>query len=424
MKPELITLVFIYACLTLIFSMGWYFSFCKKIFSWIDFLWSTSFLVVIALYHGNQYLIHGQTSLRLIDILYSIWSMRLSLHLFKRIKKSGEDRRYIELKKKWKVWYGVNFFILYQVEAVLTLVLSIPLFLTYNEIFSSLKLFSVVIFIIALVGETISDIQLKRFIGENDDRTKVCDVGLWKYSRHPNYFFEWLIWISFAVYGLSSLEKSPALIPVTIMFIMLTRITGIPPAEESSLNSKKEKYMAYQKKTNAFFPWFPKKLIFTLALATALNSSYTFALGDPMQQEEKIKYIFNTLRADNIEILNDFYASNTKFIDPIGTHEGIQSVKSYYKNLYSNVKHIHFKFNDLISTGSTHVLIWTMTLTAEGLNGGKPISLEGNSHIKFNEANLVTYHRDYFDMGEFIYEHIPVLGWTVKKVKSKLRGNE
>ena len=419
MKSQIIILIFCLAVLTFFFSLGWYISFRKKIFSWIDFLWSASFLIVILIYHVNHYLIYGESSLRLIDVLYGIWSMRLSSHIFSRIRKNGEDRRYVELKKKWKVWYGLNFFILFQLEAVLTIILSIPLFLTYDDASNGFKFLSIIVFIVAIAGETLSDFQLKKFIAKNNDRRKVCDIGLWKYSRHPNYFFEWLIWISFGIFGLSSVEQWPALIPATIMFIMLTKVTGIPPAEKSSLESKKENYMSYQKRTNAFFPWIPKKFIITMLLLTSLNHS---ASGAPMQQQDKIKHVFNTLRANNIQILDDFYAPDTKFIDPLGTHNGINSVKDYYRNLYSNVKNIHFKYNDIVSAGNTHVLLWTMTLTTDGLNSGKPISLEGNSYIKFNEANLVSYHRDYFDMGEFVYEHIPVLGWTIKKVKNKLRG--
>ena len=182
--------------------------------------------------------------------------------------------------------------------------------------------------------------------------------------------------------------------------------------------------MTYQKQTNAFFPWFPKKIVPILALIVAASSTLSLASGVPMEQQEKIKYVFTNLRSNNLHILDDFYASDTKFIDPVGKHEGIKSVKYYYKNLYTNVKSIDFKFNDMVSSGNTHVLVWTMILEADSLNGGKAISLEGTSHIKFNEKNLVSYHRDYFDMGEFIYEHIPVLGWTVKKIKNKMRGNK
>jgi hypothetical protein len=141
-----------------------------------------------------------------------------------------------------------------------------------------------------------------------------------------------------------------------------------------------------------------------------------------MLQQEKIKIVFNTLRADNIYILDEFYSKDADFIDPLGTHKGIDSIKSYYSNLYKNVNSIEFKHNDIISSGSSHVLLWTMTLSAQGLNNGKAITLEGNSYIKFNESGYVFYHRDYFDMGEFIYEHIPFLGWTIHKIKNKLRG--
>lgn len=423
MSINLSFLVYSFIVLIIYFALGWYVSFYKKVFSLIDFVWSTSFIFVVAIFHMVKFKSHGDTSFRLIDLLYLIWSLRLSLHLYKRIKKNGEDRRYIELKKKWKIWYGLNFFVLFQVEALLTIFLSIPLALSYDDTPSLFKYLSVVVFMIAIVGETLSDKQLASFIHLNKDSSKVCNTGLWKYSRHPNYFFEWLIWISFALYGLSSSEKWPAILPCLVMYLLLTKVTGIPPAEESSLKSKKENYKNYQLKTNSFFPWFSKKLIISLLFIISFNSTNSLTYGANMQQQEKIKYTFDNLRSDNIQILDDFYAKDTQFIDPIGTHEGLDSVKSYYKNLYKNVNAISFTYKDIVSSGNTHVLVWTMALSANGLNNGQPILLEGNSYIKFNDNNLVIYHRDYFDMGEFIYEHIPLLGWTVKKIKNKLRGH-
>lgn len=161
--------------------------------------------------------------------------------------------------------------------------------------------------------------------------------------------------------------------------------------------------------------------IFKTVLFLNIIYAMIFSTGMAMTQVEKIKYVFNALRADNIHILDDFYAPDTKFIDPLGVHRGLSSVKSYYQNLYKSVNHIHFQYLDLISHGSNHVLVWKMTLEAKSLNGGKPITLDGNSHIKFNEKNLVIYHRDYFDMGEFIYQHIPFLGWVIERIKNKIR---
>lgn len=413
-------ITYCYVVLALLFVAGWHYCFHKKVFAWLDFFWSISFIIIIGIYHLHHYFSLGSLSLRLIDLLYILWSLRLSTHLFARIKKTGEDKRYVELKKKWKVWYGLNFFILFQAEVILAMVLASPLLIHYPDHLTWVNYLAVGIFTLAIAGETIADQQLAKFIRSNHDSSQVCREGLWKYTRHPNYFFEWIIWISFAIYALSSPQWWMGLIPAVVMYLMLTKVTGIPPAEASSIVSKKEKYIEYQKQTNAFFPWFPKKIVLSLMLM--IGSLNSMAAGVPMQQPEKIKYVFDNLRADNIQILDDFYAKDTTFIDPLGTHNGINSVKDYYKNLYKNVKAIKFNFSQVVSQGNTHSLYWTMTLSAEGLNNGNPISVDGNSYIKFNEAGLVSYHRDYFDMGEFIYEHVPLLGWTVKKVKEKLRG--
>lgn len=421
MKSQLILMAYNFAILSVLFVIGWYYCFSRKLFAWIDFFWSSSFIVIIFINQVYNYKTSGQINFRIIELLYVIWSLRLSSHLYYRIKRSGEDKRYIELIKKWKIWYGLNFFILFQIESLLAVILSIPLFLTYTDHSPLTTYISVFIFILAISGETLADKQLSDFIKDKDKKSKVCNKGLWRYSRHPNYFFEWLIWVSYAVYSLNSSYWWPGIIPSLIMFHMLTKVTGIPYAEQSSLLSKKEEYMKYQKQTNAFFPWIPKLAILLCLSFGPLN---LFANGDIMNHEDKIKSAFNNLRADNIEILNEFYDEKSIFIDPLGTHNGRESIKAYYKNLYKNVTYIKFNFNNIIANGNSYSLYWTMTLSAQGLNSGKPIIVEGNSHITFNNSGLVIYHRDYFDMGEFIYEHLPVMGWTIDKIKKRLKSIE
>ena len=144
------------------------------------------------------------------------------------------------------------------------------------------------------------------------------------------------------------------------------------------------------------------------------------AQGEDMSQMDRIKSAFTNLSASNLDILDGFYDKNTHFEDPLGAHKGLDSVKAYYGNLYKNVTYINFNYTNTISDGNRHLLVWTMELKADGLKSGGLVTLDGNSVIIFNERNLVSYHRDYFDMGEFIYEHIPVLGWVIQKVKSKL----
>jgi hypothetical protein len=139
-----------------------------------------------------------------------------------------------------------------------------------------------------------------------------------------------------------------------------------------------------------------------------------------MSQMERIKSAFTNMNARNVEILDQFYDEKIHFQDPLGVHKGRDSVKSYYANIYKNVTFIEFEYTNTISEGNKHLLVWTMNLKAKGLNSGELVSLAGNSVIIFNEKNLVSYHRDYFDIGEFIYEYIPILGWVIKKIKKKL----
>jgi steroid 5-alpha reductase family enzyme len=119
----------------------------------------------------------------------------------------------------------------------------------------------VLMFAAALVGEAVADGQMKRFKADPANRGRVCDAGLWSWSRHPNYFFEWLGWLAYPVIGLDPAR------PVTwlsmsaplVMFVLLTRVSGIPPLEDSQLKSKGEAYAAYQRRVSAFFPLPPSR---------------------------------------------------------------------------------------------------------------------------------------------------------------------
>lgn len=428
------SILIITALLLVYFTIGWYISFRVKVFAYLDFYWCSSFFLIMGVLYFNYP--EGQNFFENLNAivlfcLYGIWSARLSTHLFTRIRQTGEDKRYIELKKKWKVMYGVYLYGLFVGEALLNVVLAIPLYLAIMyPTFDISNYFGILIFTIAIIGELIADSQLKRFVSNKENRGKVCDIGLWKYSRHPNYFFETLIWAGFGVYGLSSAPISfIGLIPYLIMLYLITSVTGVPPAEESSLKSKGDLYRKYQERTNRFLLWFPKVntiiILMTSLLLIGGSVDMAYAQDDNAQtksQAQRIEKVFNELRADNVDILDNFYAPNALFIDPIGRHKGIDEVKGYYKGIYEGVTDIKFEFSDIISNGSNHVGVWKMILRTPNLNSGKPVILHGNSVIKFNENGLVSYHRDYFDMGEFIYEHIPVLGSVTKYIKKRLKG--
>jgi steroid 5-alpha reductase family enzyme len=122
-----------------------------------------------------------------------------------------------------------------------------------------LEIAGTVLWLIAISGEALADAQLAAFKRHAANQGKVCDAGLWRYSRHPNYFFEWLIWVAFLVFALGSPWGWVAIIgPASILYLLL-RVTGIPMTEEQSIRSRGDAYRRYQRTTSAFVPWPPRK---------------------------------------------------------------------------------------------------------------------------------------------------------------------
>jgi steroid 5-alpha reductase family enzyme len=124
------------------------------------------------------------------------------------------------------------------------------------KVHPSLKI-GAAIWAVAFLGEMIADSQLKRFKQNPQNKVRVCNVGLWHYSRHPNYFFEFLIWVSFAIVALPAQYGYLGLISPVLILFLLFRVSGIPATEEQAIRSKGEAYRKYQQTTSAFIPWFP-----------------------------------------------------------------------------------------------------------------------------------------------------------------------
>ena len=198
----------------------------------------------------------------ILAVMIAIWGFRLSAHLFvNRIIGTHHDARYDMLEDGWKTNIGLKYFLFYQFQAVLIALMMSPVIIIAENSDPSLALFEyagIILWCIALFGESLSDAQLQKFKNDPKNAGKVCTVGLWNYSRHPNYFFEWLVWISFVVFSLNTPYGWVTIIPAMIMLYLLFRVTGIPLTEERSLKSKGDAYREYQRTTSAFFPWFKK----------------------------------------------------------------------------------------------------------------------------------------------------------------------
>lgn len=209
-------------------------------------------------------MVYGDLDRRLlVAVLGGIYAFRLGLYIFlNRVLGKVEDGRYQKMRREWGDQAQIYFFSYFQFQAVAVTVFSLPfLVLMQNPrpTFSLWELAGVLLWLIAVVGESIADWQLATFRTKPWNRDRVCRDGLWRYSRHPNYFFEWLHWWAYVLMGVGVSNGWLTLIGPVLMGWGLLRVTGIPLAEAQALATRGEEYRAYQRTTSSFIPWFPKR---------------------------------------------------------------------------------------------------------------------------------------------------------------------
>lgn len=194
--------------------------------------------------------------------LVGSWSARLAFHIYWRHRGGGEDGRYQSLRAGWGEQAHRNFFLFYQAQGLLAVMLSTPFLLIAThpaERFEWLEVAGAILAAAAFGLETVSDAQLSRHRRDPSNKGKTCRSGLWRYSRHPNYFFEWLIWVGIGIAALSAPYGVLGLMSPLVMLFLIVNVTGIPPTEERALESRGQDYRRYQQTTSAFVPWFPRK---------------------------------------------------------------------------------------------------------------------------------------------------------------------
>lgn len=228
----------------------------------VDIAWALGFAPLAILYRAfgdGEPLRQNQITLMVV-----IWSVRLGVHLWKRVMghHPEEDGRYRELRSAVAGHKNFFFFWFFQAQALLLAVLSIPCLLSNFDPRIRLGFtdwLGFALWLVAIGGESLADRQLAAFKADPANRGKVCAAGLWRYSRHPNYFFEWMVWVAFFLFALPAPWGWITIFAPALMLFFLLRVTGIPYTEQQSLRSKGDAYRAYQRTTNAFIPWFPKK---------------------------------------------------------------------------------------------------------------------------------------------------------------------
>lgn len=186
------------------------------------------------------------------------WSLRLAIFLLRHrvLGHPEEDGRYRALREHWGPAAGRNFFWVYQAQAAVAVVFSLPILGAMpGGPLDGWAVAGLLVGVAAVAGETLADRQLAAFRAAAANRGRVCRIGLWKYSRHPNYFFEWTHWWAYVLIGHGAWLTW--LGPV-VMLVFLFRISGIPYTEKQALKSRGDAYRAYQRSTSVFVPWFPR----------------------------------------------------------------------------------------------------------------------------------------------------------------------
>jgi len=259
--------------MAVVMTSGWAFQRAVNNGGWSDVFWTygtggTCALASLVPFGGAS----GPTWRQiLVASLVAIWSLRLGTYVATRVAKGSEDARYADFRREWGPQFQRNMFGLLIVQAPVTAVLSLSILVAARAPLAGVRIADVIgglILIGSILGEALADQQMKTFRADPASKGKVCDTGLWAWSRHPNYLFEALGWLAYPVIAISLAHPLSliSLIAPIVMFIVLRFGTGVPPLEAAMLKSRGDAYRLYQSRVSAFWPWPPKPLIAAHAL--------------------------------------------------------------------------------------------------------------------------------------------------------------
>jgi len=271
--PFLVLPLGVMVVMALVMSSGWAVQRAVNNGGWSDVFWTYGTGATCALASLVPFGASAGPNWRqvLVASLVAIWSLRLGTYVAVRVAKGPEDARYADFRREWGAKFQRNMFGLLIVQAPVTAVLSLSILVAAREAYPGVRIADIVgglILIGSILGEGVADQQMKAFRADPTNKGKVCDTGLWAWSRHPNYLFEALGWVAYPViaFNLANPLSLASLIAPIVMFIVLRFGTGVPPLEAAMLKSRGDAYRLYQARVSAFWPWPPKPLIAAHAL--------------------------------------------------------------------------------------------------------------------------------------------------------------
>lgn len=242
-------------------SILWIISIIVKNVSIVDFFWGLGFVVTCGFYYFKT---DGFELRKLILlVMVAIWGLRLSVYLVWRNFGKGEDFRYKEFRRKYgenRYWW-ISFFQTFLLQGVLMWLISAPLlgaqYYTGKASLGIPDFIGILFWVIGLTFEAGGDFQLAGFKANPDNKGKVFNKGLWRYTRHPNYFGDSAVWWGYGLICFAAGSYLPVLGSV-LMTALIIKVSGVALLEKS-LVEQKPQYKEYIEKTSAFIPWFPKK---------------------------------------------------------------------------------------------------------------------------------------------------------------------
>jgi steroid 5-alpha reductase family enzyme len=268
MNINLIILVLaVLVAMLVVMAGGWAYQRAVRNGGWTDVFWTygtgaTCALASLAPFGGSHLPTWRQM---MVAALVAIWALRLGTYVMLRVASHPEDARYREFRRAWGADFQRRMFSFLLTQAPATAVLSVSILLAARNPAPGLRLADIVgagLLVVAIAGEGLADRQMQRFKALPHAPDAICEVGLWGWSRHPNYFFEWLGWLAYPVIAIRLADPWTwaALVGPVVMFAVLMVGTGVPPLEEAMLRSKGEAYRRYQAKVSLFFPRPPKEI--------------------------------------------------------------------------------------------------------------------------------------------------------------------
>jgi len=261
----LVLVLGLWLMLAVLMMMAWWIEQRTGNSGWVDVIW-TSAMGLTGVAGATTVFSFNELSNRqfLVVLLVVIWSIRLAGHIALRTATVSDDPRYAKLRGEWGTEASRNMLVLLQAQAALSLPMVLAIVLgAWNPapLFTAVDLIALLVFCVGLVGSALADFQLTGFKRKSSSG-RVCNTGLWSWSRDPNYFFEWLVWVAFALFAINLANDwiwgYVALIGPACMYWLLRYVSGVPPLEEHMLAKYGAAYATYQTSTSVFFPLPPR----------------------------------------------------------------------------------------------------------------------------------------------------------------------